>query len=176
MSRSRVFAFIATEFRELLPPLAFFFISFNLIELTTQLILADYAARLANFMVATTMALVVGKAVLVVDELPFLRRFDTAAMIRPILFKTAVYWAAVFVARFLEGIIEYAIRGGTVGGFPEYLTTHFTWHRFAAIQIWIFVLFLIYTFITELDVRLGKGALAKMLLSRRWSGPELPHQ
>ena len=87
-------------------------------------------------MVVTTMALVVGKAVPVANELPFLRRFDTAAMIRPILFKTAAYWAAVFVARFLEGIIEYAIRSGTVSGFPEYLATHFTWHRFAAIPIW----------------------------------------
>lgn len=152
------------------------FISFNLIEVTTQLILADYAARLANVMVATTMALVVGKAVPVANELPFLRRFDTAAMIRPILFKTAAYWAAVFVARFLEGIIEYAIRSGTVSGFPEYLATHFTWHRFAAIPIWIFVLFLIYTFLTEPDVRLGEGALGKLLFSRRWSGPELPRQ
>jgi hypothetical protein len=176
MPRSRVFAFIATEFRELLAPLTFFFISFNLIELTTQLILAEYAVRLSNFMVATTMALVVGKAVLVANGLPFLRRFDTTPMIRPILFKTAVYWAAVFVARFLEGIIEYAIRGGTISEFPEYLTTHFTWHRFAAIQIWIFVLFVIYTFFTELDVRLGEGALRKMLFSRRLPGPELPHQ
>jgi hypothetical protein len=41
MPRSCVLAFIATEFRELLPPLVFFFICFNLIELTTQLILAD---------------------------------------------------------------------------------------------------------------------------------------
>jgi len=56
------------------------------------------------------------------------------------------------------------------------LATHFTWHRFAAIPIWILVLFLIYTFLTEPDVRLGEGALGKLLFSRRWSGPELPRQ
>src|SRR5271167_3569759 len=140
MARSRIFAFVTREFWEVLPPVAFFLVGFNLIELTTQLILAEYMARLANFMIATTTALVVGKAVLVANALPFLRRFDAAPMIRPILFKTVVYWAVVFVARFLEGIIEYAIGGGTISGFPECLTTHFAWHRFAAIQIWIFVL------------------------------------
>jgi|SRR5271166_223392 len=166
MSGSRVLVFILKEFREALLPVTFFFISFNLVE---QLILADYMARLANFMVATTTALVVGKAVLVANALPFLRRFDAAPMIRPILFKTVVYWAVVFVARLLEEIIEYVIRGGTISGFPEYLITHFAWHRFAAIQIWIFVLFLVYTFVTELSARLGEGELFKILFGRRSS-------
>jgi hypothetical protein len=120
-------------------------------------------------MVATTTALVVGKAVLVANALPFLRRFDAAPMIRPILFKTVVYWAVVFVARLLEEIFEYAIRGGTISGFPEYLTTHFAWHRFAAIQIWIFVLFLVYMFVTELSAQLGEGELVSILFSRRSS-------
>ena len=170
MAGSRVLAFVVKEFREVLPPIAFFFIGFNLVELTTQLVIADYAARLANFMVATTMALIVGKAVLVANALPFLRRFDTAPLIRPILFKTIVYWAVVFVARFLEGLIEYWIGGGTLTRVPEYVAAHYPWHRFAAIQIWIFVLFLIYTFITELNARLGDGELAKILFTRRASG------
>jgi hypothetical protein len=169
MPRSRVLAFVIKEFKEVLPPVAFFLIGFNLIELTTQLILAEYMARLANFMIATTTALVVGKAVLVANALPFLRRFDTGPLIRPILFKTVVYWAVVFVARFLEQIIEYVIGGGTMSGFPEYVTTHFTWHRFAAIQIWIFVLFLVYTFVTELSAWLGEGELARILFNRRSS-------
>ena len=83
-------------------------------------------------------ALVVGKAVLVADALPFLRRFDNAPLIRPVLFKTIVYWAVVFVVRFLEKLGEYLFAGGTIAGIPEYVATHFTWHRFAAIQIWIF--------------------------------------
>src|SRR5262249_18469967 len=66
--------FCLEEFREALPPVIFFLIGFNLIELTTRLFLADYMARLANYMIATTMALIVGKAVLVADVLPFMRR------------------------------------------------------------------------------------------------------
>ena len=33
-----------------------------------------------------------GKAVLVVDNLRFMRRFDGAPLIQPILFKSAIYW------------------------------------------------------------------------------------
>src|SRR6478672_12940777 len=92
MPKSRLLAFVIKELRELLPPTVFFAVSFNLIVLTTDLILADYRASFGNFMVATMSALVVGKAVLVANLTPFLRRFDTAPMIRPVLFKTIVYW------------------------------------------------------------------------------------
>ena len=79
-------------------------------------------------MVATAMALIVGKAVLVADVLlPFMRRSDNAPMIRPILFKTVIYWAVVFVARFLEGLVEYLIGGGTLGELPQYVVLHFSW-------------------------------------------------
>ena len=39
--------------------------------------------------------------------MPYLRRFDTAPMIQPILFKTVVYWTVVFMVRFLEKLVEY---------------------------------------------------------------------
>ena len=40
----------------------------------------------ANFMLVTLSALVVGKAVVVANALPFFRRFDTAPLIQPVLF------------------------------------------------------------------------------------------
>lgn len=52
-----------------MPPTVFFAISFNLLVLTTQLILSDYLVRLWSFMLATTAALVVGKSVLAADAL-----------------------------------------------------------------------------------------------------------
>src|SRR5580704_11476955 len=164
---SRLLAFVIKELREVWPPMVFFAVSFNLIVLTTDLILADYRASFANFMVATMAALVVGKAVLVAKATPFLRPFDTAPMIQPVLFKTIVYWAVVFLMRFLEKLVEYLFAGGILSAIPEYVATHFTWHRFAAIQIWIFVLFLIYTSVEELNARLGDGELMKILFTRR---------
>ena len=64
------------EFKEIIPPTLFFAGGFGIIVLTTQLILDDYFIQFANFLAATAAALVVGKAVLLANALPFLRRFD----------------------------------------------------------------------------------------------------
>jgi hypothetical protein len=173
MLRSRVFAFAIKEFKEIIPPTLFFAVSFNIIVLTTQLILDDYFVQFASFLVATASALVVGKAVLVADALPLLRRYDKGPLIQPIMFKTVVYFAVVFAVRFLEKIIEYGFSGGTLAGIPQYVTEHFTWHRFAAIQIWIFILFLIYVTATELNTLFGDGELVKIFFTRRSSDLKL---
>ena len=61
------------EAREALPPTLFFFVGFNFIVFTTNLLLADYALAFGNLMIATLSALVVGKAVLVANAMPYLR-------------------------------------------------------------------------------------------------------
>src|SRR6516225_3584107 len=138
-------AFLLREFLEILPPTIFFFIGFNLIVLTTNLILADYGAQFASFMIATASALVVAKAVLVANAMPVIRRYDRAPLIRPILFKTVFYWGAVAIVRLLEHWVRYRFGGDYVfGGFVPHVVANFSWDRFIAIQLWIFVLFLIY--------------------------------
>jgi hypothetical protein len=161
--------FVIKEFKEIVPPTLFFAAGFNIIVITTQLVLDDYFVQIGSFLIATATALVVGKAVLVANALPFLRRFDRAPLIQPIMFRTLVYFAVVFVVRFLEKIVEYWFGGGTLAAIPEYMAEHFSWHRFAAIQIWIFVLFLIYVTATELNTLFGDGELSKILFTRRSS-------
>src|SRR5262249_40320124 len=80
-------AFFLHEFLEMLPPTIFFFVGFNLILLTTNLILADYSVAFASFMLATGAALVVGKSVLVANATALVRRYDRGPLIQPILFK-----------------------------------------------------------------------------------------
>jgi len=87
------------EVREALPPTIFFFVGFNFIVLTTNLLVAQYLVAVSNFMLATMAALVVGKAVLVANKIPFLRRYDRAPLIQPILFKTAFYIRSSFLGK-----------------------------------------------------------------------------
>jgi hypothetical protein len=49
---SRLLAFVIKELREVWPPMVFFAVSFNLIVLTTDLILADYRASSCLHMIA----------------------------------------------------------------------------------------------------------------------------
>jgi hypothetical protein len=171
---SRVTAWFLHALREILPPTIFFFIGFNLIVLTTNLILADYLVAFGNFMLSTAGALIVGKAMLVTNAMPFLRRYDRAPLIRPILFKTIVYWAVVFLARLLEHFVRFwLIEHNPVGDFLRHMIATFSWHRFVAIQLWILVLFLIYVTASELNHLFGDGELRRILFTHRPSELQL---
>jgi hypothetical protein len=155
----RVGGFLLREFLEILPPTIFFFVGFNLIVLTTNLLLVDYGQAFAGFMLATAAALV--------------RRYDRAPLIRPILYKTVFYWAIVFVARLLEHWIRFwLVEHHPLGTFLPHMAATFDWHRFIAIQLWIFVLFLVYVTATELNHLFGEGELGYILFTSRPS--ELP--
>ena len=170
----RVGAFLFREFREILPPTIFFFIGFNLIVLTTNLILRDYGEQFANFMIATASALIVAKALLVANAMPAIRRYDRAPLIRPILFKTFFYWVAVLIVRLLERWIEYRLsRDYVFGGFASHAIAAFSWHRFIAVQLWILVLFLIYVTATEFNRLFGHGELPRILFTYRPSELQL---
>ena len=124
-------------------------------------------------MVATVGALVVGKAVLVANKMSLLRRYDRAALIRPILFKTVFYWVVVFFARVLERFVLFVLEGNAPGGFGSYLFTTFSWHRFLAISLWLFVLFLIYVTVSEFSHLFGPGEIPRLLLMSRPSELQL---
>jgi hypothetical protein len=162
------------ELREILPPTLFFVIGFNLIVLTTNLILADYKVAFANFMLATAGAFVVGKAVLVTNAMPLLRRYDRAPLLIPILYKTVFYWAIVFIARLLEHFIRFwLVEHNPVSSFLPHMAATFSWHRFAAIQIWILVLFLVYVTASEFNHLFGEGELGRILFTYRPSELQL---
>jgi hypothetical protein len=79
----RIGARLLHEPREALPPTIFFFVGFNFIVFTTNLLLAEYAVAVSSFMLATIAALVVGKAVLVANAMPYLRRYDRGPELWP---------------------------------------------------------------------------------------------
>jgi hypothetical protein len=70
----RIGARLLHEAREALPPTIFFFVGFNFVVLTSNLLVAEYLIGLTNSMLATVAALVVGKAVLVANNTNRLNR------------------------------------------------------------------------------------------------------
>jgi hypothetical protein len=163
MRMRRVVVWIGHEMLEMLPVAAFFGIGFIVIVVTTNLVLADYALRFGNFVLVVTAALIVGKAVLVANATPFLRRYDTMPLAWTILYKAGVYCVFVLVARVVELNVEDWLGGRS---FAAFLAT-FSWHRFLAIQIWLFVLFLVYVTFNELTQLLGEGELQRLLFNHR---------
>jgi hypothetical protein len=115
----RAFDWWIAQVKHALPPTIFFFVGFNLILWTKRLILEEHGVEFGGFFTATLAALLVGKAVLVTDNLPFMRRFDGAPLIQPILFKSTIYWLCVFMVRLAEGLVPFPRRGRRDRRFPH---------------------------------------------------------
>lgn len=153
----------------LLPPTAYFFVAFNLIAFTTNLLAHNYWFNLASFLLASTTALIVGKVVLVVDKVRIIDKFRGAPLVQPILYKTVFYAAVVTIVRFLERILHFAFDSRGFRAAADAAMQDFTWHRFVAVQIWIFTCFLIYVTASELNALVGDGRLRRLFFHHRSS-------
>jgi hypothetical protein len=158
------------QVKHALPPTIFFFAGFNLILWTKRLILQEQGVEFSGFFTAIVAALLVGKAVLVTDNLPFMRRFDGAPMIQPILFKSVIYWLCVLIVRLADEVVRFVAAGGAIAAFGDHFVNHFSLPRFLSIQIWLMVLFLAYVTIHELNQLFGDGELYRLFF--RWRSSE----
>ncbi len=161
--------FLVGVFRHLLPSTLYFFVAFNLIVFTTNLFIHDYWFRLSGFLLATTTALIVGKAVLVANRIRLIDRFRGAPLIQPILYKSIFYTLIVLVVRIAERFIHIAFDDRGVSIAFDSAVADFSWRRFAAVQIWLLTCFLIYVTATELSALLGEGQMFRLFFRHRSS-------
>jgi hypothetical protein len=158
----RAIAWWLTQVKHALPPTIFFFVGFNLILYTKRLILQEHGIEFSGFFTSLVAALLVGKAVLVTDNMRFMRRFDGAPMLQPILFKSAIYWLCVLIVRLAEELVHFVAAGGAITDFGDHFAGQFPLARFLSIQIWLMVLFLVYVTMHELNELFGDGELYRL--------------
>ena len=154
-------------FWHVFPPTLYFLITFNLISFSTNLAVRNSWFDLHSIVLSTTTALVVGKAVLVVNHIRVIDRFRGAPLIQPILYKTIFYTLVVLVVRLAERFIHLALDDQGFAAALDVAVHDFSWRRFAAIQIWIFTCFLVYVTATELSYLLGEGQLFRLFFRHR---------
>lgn len=155
--------------RHMLPPTLYFFTAFNLIVFTTNLLAHDYWFNLTGFMLASTTALIVGKVVLVVDKVRVIDKFRGAPLIQPILYKTVFYGVIVTIVRYVEKMLHFIFDARGFDAAAQAAVLDFSWHRFVAVQVWIFVCFLIYVTASELNALVGDGQLRRLFFHHRSS-------
>ena len=152
---NRAFAMAKHEFLQVLPPTIYFLIMFNVVALTTAMVLKEFEIPASAHAVATVLALIVGKVVLVVNKLPQLRRLDGKPLIYPVFFKATVYSVFVLMVRLLEHWVPALIEAGSFLQATDEVISHVAWRIFAMGQIWIFVLFVIYIAVAEIIALFG---------------------
>jgi hypothetical protein len=152
---SRLFEKIKEEFLALLPPTVFFFITLHLVAVIRVLMLKGTGIPLTTSLQVTIAALILGKAVLVADLLPFINLYPHRPLIYNVAWKTSIYLLMSMFIHYLERLADsWSAAGGWVAA-NEKLLAEMVWPHFWAIQILLLLLIAFYCTIHELIRAIG---------------------
>lgn len=142
--------FLFHEFLQVLPPTIFFLVFAHVVYFNTQLMLSQFKIELGTSAVVTVIALVIGKVVVVVDKLPFIRKLDSKPLVIPVIFKAFVFTVFVTLVRLAEPWVPALVETGNIAAANVHVGEHYVWRLFTAAQIWIFFGFIIYFTASEM--------------------------
>jgi hypothetical protein len=147
---SKVSAKVKEEIEAMLPPTIFFFITLHLVALFRVLMLKGTGIALGTSASVTVAALILGKAVLIADFLPFINRYPDKPLVYNVAWKTTVYVLVSMLVHYLERLVDFwREAGGFIAG-NQKLLAEIVWPHFCAIQILLVVLILMYCTMREL--------------------------
>jgi hypothetical protein len=165
----RLVAVLIHEVRAAAPAALFFLVALNLLVLTVSLAAGEPIAAVSHA-TASLGALLVAKGVLLADHLPFAERAERGPLIRPTLLKAGLYWLAATAVHLAERLITAALSpGGFAAGLGEAWGA-MNWGVYAAGQIWLAVLLVLFAGIRELWRALGPETARAMV----FGGPARP--
>ena len=150
------------EFFELLPPTIFFFVALHIVAFVRVLMLKKTGIAPSSSISIAVAALILGKAVLIADMLPFINRFPHKPLIYNIAWKTIIYLAVAAFIHYLERLVDFSRAAGSLVAGNEKLLAEMVWPHFWAIQIILFVLILMYCTMHELTRLIGADRVRRM--------------
>ena len=155
------------EFKALLPPAIFFFVMLHLVALIRVLMLKGTGIAVSTSWQVTLSALILGKAVLVADLLPFINRYPDKPLLYNIAWKTTIYVLVAMLLHYLEHLADFWKEAGSLVAGNQKLLAEIVWPHFWAIQILLVVLILIYCTMHEFVRVLGRDKVLEMLFGTR---------
>lgn len=162
---SGVWAIVAREIREAMPAMIFFLLLFHLIGLTKAVVLDDFSLTALRAAGTTMGALIVAKAILLVEALPIARRSSNSLIVQ-ILWKTLLFGLMALLFRFLEELIPFVSKhGGLVNG-TKAMLGEVSWPLFAVLALWILGSLFLYALASELIRAVGADKVKAALFSR----------
>ncbi len=153
---SHVLEKIKEEFLAMLPPTIFFFVALHIVALIRALMVKATGIAPLTTVSVTIAALVLGKAVLIADMLPWINRYPEKPLIYNVAWKTLIYTVVSAVIHYLEHLYDFAREAGGIAAGNEKLLASIIWPHFWAIQIILFVLILLYCVVRELVRVIGR--------------------
>jgi len=153
---------IKEELLAMIPPTIYFFVALHLVALVRHLMLERTGLSPASTMSIAIAALVLGKAVLIADMLPFINRFPHKPLAHNVAWKTVIYLLVSAAIHYLERLFDSAKAAGGVAAGNARLMSEIVWPHFWAVQIFLFVLILVYCTLHELTRVIGKEKVMRI--------------
>ena len=150
------------EFFKLLPPTIYFFVALHIVAFIRVLMLKGTGIAPSSSISIAVAALILGKAVLIADMLPFINRFPHKPLMYNIAWKTVIYLLLSAIIHYLERLIDFwRETGGFVAG-NQKLFAEIIWPHFWAIQIILFVMIAMYCTMHELVRVIGREKVLRI--------------
>lgn len=147
---------IKEELEALIPPAIFFFVALHLVALVRALMLKGTGITPTTSLSVTLAALIIAKAVLIADMLPFINLYPHKPLIWNVAWKTAIYSLIAMLVHYLERLVDHwREAGGFIAG-NEKLLSEIVWPHFWATQIFLVVLVFMYVCLRELIRVIGR--------------------
>lgn len=150
------------ELREMIPAMIFFLIAFHMLSLTKALLLENYHLTATSSTIATVSAIIVAKAILIMDHTALARLFSNR-LVYNLLWKTLLYGSVALLFRELEELIPVLLKHGDMGAAVRRLVANFSTARFLVIHMWLYTLLFIYALASEAVRMLGRDGLWAVL-------------
>jgi hypothetical protein len=145
---------VAREIREAVPPTLFFLVLFHMLGLTKAVAVSDYSFTALRAASATVAALIVAKAILVVEALP-LARLSSRRRMRQIVWKTLLYSAMAVLFHLAEELIPLVWKHGGFGAGLDAMARETSWPLFGVLTMWIVGGLFLYCLAVELIDAIG---------------------
>jgi len=150
------------EFRELLPPAVFFLVALHIVALMRVLMLKGTGIAVSTSVTATISALILAKAVLIADMLPFINLYPHKPLAYNVVWKTVIYVFVAMVVHYLERLVHFSREAGGIVAGNEKLIAEMVWPHFWAIQIFLFTLIVMYCTMRELVRVVGTEKMRRL--------------
>ena len=106
-SVKKLFEKIKEEFVAMLSPTIFFFISLQLVAVIRVLMLKGTGIAVSSRWQTTIAALILAKAVLIADLMPFINLYPQKPLIYNVAWKTAIYLLIATLLHYTERLVEF---------------------------------------------------------------------
>jgi hypothetical protein len=159
---STISAKIKNESRELLPPTIFFFVTLHVVAFVRVLMLEGTGIALTTSIQVTIAALILAKAVVIADLLPFINRYPNKPLVYNVAWKTVIYFLLAMAVHYLERLIDFWRETGDLVAANEKLLSQIVWPHFWAIQIFLVAIILMYCTMRELMRVIGAEKMRRI--------------